>query len=198
MTAVTWVGRAIVVIAPDRPGHWTDNPALLERLAAALAAPGARRGRVEVVDRTLVRVTGRVGTEHRRVSASHEAGRVGLAVHPTAGPDGAIGFDLCADRRVASIRSALPLVLTPAEQALLPDPGGTPGSSPLGDGPAQLAVWTAVEALTKLARGRLLSPAGRPRLTSLRPPLAAGVSLIHRCLGDLTCCVAIPSPTANP
>lgn len=189
MTAVTWVGRAIVVIAPDRPGHWTDNPALLERLAAALAAPGARRGRVEVVDRTLVRVTGRDRSRHHRVSASHEAGRVGLAVSPATDPDSGIGFDLCADRRVASIRSALPLVLTPAERALL--------GHAIGGGPSHLALWTAVEALTKLARGRLLSPAGRPPLISLSPPHAAGVSLTHRCLGDLTCCVAAPSPTVN-
>lgn len=226
---VTRVGRAIVVIAADRPGHWPDNPALLGRLAEALAGPDAGRVRVAVVDRTLLEVVRCDGTRRHRVSASHEAGRVGLAVS-SAGPadrdsgeggtvgDGGIGFDLCAEGRGASIRSALPLVLTPAERALLQHPAadldaGAPDTGEvdadvrttaaayvplLGDGPSDLAVWTAVEALTKLARGRLLSPAGRPRLISLRPPLAAGVSLTHRCLGDLTCCVAVPSPITTP
>ncbi|WOP17586.1 hypothetical protein [Raineyella sp. LH-20] len=211
---VARVGRAIVVIVPDRPGHWPDNPALLGRLAGALAGSGAPPVRIEVVDRTLLEIVGRDGTRRHRVSASHEAGRVGLAVSPAspADRDGGIGFDLCAEGRGDSIRSALPLVLTPAERALLcadhegdharADAGARDTAGPyvplLGDGPSDLAVWTAVEALTKLANGRLLSPAGRPRLTSLRPPLAAGVSLTHRCLGDLTCCVATPSPTDTP
>ncbi|QGF24181.1 hypothetical protein [Raineyella fluvialis] len=185
--AVPRVGRTTVVIAPDRSGHWTDNPELLHRLAEALT--GCARGRVgvEAVDRTLLRVTRPGGgSRHLRVSASHEAGRVGVAL--TTGPG--IGFDLCGNGRAASIRSALPLVLSTAERALLP-PADAPTTGPQSTSPAEVVLWTAIEALTKLAGGRLLSPASRPRLTSVAPPLAAGTSLAHGCCGDLTWCAAL-------
>lgn len=168
-------GDAVVVLAPDRAGHWYDNPDLLARTAATLGWP-----RVAVPAADLVTGRDRAGRPGRaRVCASHEAGLVGLAIRA----DGPVGFDLCDPRRADSVGSALPLVLTPAERELL-GPAGLAGS-----GPARL--WAAVEALAKLTGVGVLEARHRPRLTRLAPPRAAGVSLRTGRFGALVGCLAV-------
>lgn len=168
-----------IVLAADRPGHWYDNSDLLTRAAATLGWP-----RIAVAGPDLV--TGRDGVQRSTqawVCASHEAGVVGLAIRP-AGP---VGFDLCDSRRADSVRSALPLVLSPTEDELV-------GPSDLaGTGPARL--WAAVEALAKLAGVGVLEVRRRPSLTRVMPPRAAGVSLRAGGFGPLIGCLAVPGQT---
>lgn len=162
-----------LVTAADQPGHWYDNARLLSRAAAALGVED-----VEATGADSVLWEGADGVVEARVSASHEAGRVGLALSLT----GPIGFDLCDPSRAASVRSALPLVLTATELSLL-DPG-TPS------GIAAVEAWAAVEALAKCAGTGVLQRHKRPRLWSLRPPRAIGVRLWIRRLDGLVACAA--------
>ncbi len=202
------IGGVLVVLAPDLPGRWTGNPPLLGRLTAALEERVRGPVRVTVMDRSLIRVAGPGGVRRCRVSASHEAGRVGLAVAPPAdppadpasGPATRIGFDLCGPGRETSIGSALPLVLTDAERDLLRRTvPRTPGAGPLHGSVAwdPAMVWTAVEALTKLAGVRLLTPTTRPRLTGADPLRATAVTLTHHSFDGLTGCVAVGRPPCS-
>ncbi len=186
-----WAGRARVVLAPDRPGHWPENPILVRRLRTLLGGDGAGRARVEIVDRTLVRRCEPGRTRWYRVSASHEDSWVGVALTRSS----AVGFDLCGDARARSARSALPLVLDATERPLL----GQLDACPADEGrPAAVTAWTSVEALTKYSHGRLLSPRSRVHLTSLAPPRCSGVSLLHAHVADLTACVAVPAIALTP
>ena len=171
----------LIVTAADRPGHWFDNARLLRRAAAALG--------VEAVEATgPCRLLGHCaeGAVEARVSASHEAGRVGLALSLT----GPIGFDLCDPARAASVRSALPLVLTAHEWSLLDH------RSP--SAVAAVEAWAAVEALAKCGGRGVLQRHRRARLWSLRPPRAIGVRLRFGRLDGLVACAAETVAVAVP
>lgn len=166
-----------VVTAADRPGHWYDNRSLLERAATVL-----RVATVHVRSPRLLAWRGPRGWVEARVSAAHEAGRVGLAI----GAVPRLGFDLCDPARVASVRSALPLVLTTTERTL----PGAQAMSALG----VVRVWAAIEALAKCCGVGVVHRDQRVPLTSLGPLRADGARLWVGRLDGLVACAALAGP----
>lgn len=171
------VSRPTVVLAPDRPGHWYDNGALLSALTVTI---GARS--LAICGDRCVWVRMPADNQHWTVSPSHEDGFVGLA----ASQFGRVGFDLCHPGRVRSVRSALALAMSLTERPLV-DPATCPPSLAVG-------VWTAIEAVAKCTGVGVFPASRRPQLSSVDPPMVQGIALHVRWYAGLVGCLACAVP----